>query len=113
MVAVAIVALLMGAGRLLWLRWTFQVAALAHAANENLARVLQEMVEDEGKDERELEIAFGMSPAPEPEAVVKKRAADAAMNRKTAEYHAALKRKCERAARYPWLPVQPDPPPPL
>ena len=27
-------------------------------------------------------------------------------------YHAALFRKYERAARYPWLPVAPDPPPP-
>lgn len=26
------------------------------------------------------------------------------------EYHRRLKRKYERAARYPWLPVEPDPP---
>lgn len=26
------------------------------------------------------------------------------------EYHAAMKRKYERAARHPWLPVPPDPP---
>jgi hypothetical protein len=29
-----------------------------------------------------------------------------------AEYEAALRRKYERAARYPWLPVEPDPPEP-
>src|SRR5436309_1037307 len=29
-----------------------------------------------------------------------------------AAYYAALRRKYERAARYPWLPVAPDPPPP-
>jgi hypothetical protein len=29
-----------------------------------------------------------------------------------AAHHAALRRKYERAARYPWLPVAPDPPPP-
>jgi hypothetical protein len=29
-----------------------------------------------------------------------------------AAYHAAMSRKYERAARYPWLPVAPDPPPP-
>jgi hypothetical protein len=29
-----------------------------------------------------------------------------------AEYHALLGRKYEHAARYPWLPVDPDPPPP-
>jgi hypothetical protein len=29
-----------------------------------------------------------------------------------AAYHRALKAKYERAARYPWLPVEPDPPEP-
>jgi hypothetical protein len=29
-----------------------------------------------------------------------------------AEYHARLRRKSERAARYPWLRVEPDPPEP-
>jgi hypothetical protein len=28
-------------------------------------------------------------------------------------YHRALKGKYDRAARYPWLPVKPDPPPPM
>jgi hypothetical protein len=28
------------------------------------------------------------------------------------DYHANLRRKYERAARYPWLPVAPDPPEP-
>ena len=30
----------------------------------------------------------------------------------TADHYAALKRKYARAARYPWLPVAPDPPEP-
>jgi hypothetical protein len=29
-----------------------------------------------------------------------------------AEYHEALSRKYERAANFPWLPVEPDPPEP-
>ena len=29
-----------------------------------------------------------------------------------AAYHRELRIKYERAARYPWLPVEPDPPPP-
>jgi hypothetical protein len=29
-----------------------------------------------------------------------------------ADHHASLARKYERAARYPWLPVEADPPPP-
>jgi hypothetical protein len=32
--------------------------------------------------------------------------------KRRADYHAALRRKYERAARYPWLPVEPDPPEP-
>ena len=35
-----------------------------------------------------------------------------AVPRQRAIYHAALRRKYERAARYPWLPVPPDPPEP-
>jgi hypothetical protein len=35
----------------------------------------------------------------------------ASLNRREA-YHAALTAKYERAARYPWLPVAPDPPEP-
>lgn len=37
---------------------------------------------------------------------------DAANLRLRADYHARLKRKYERATRYPWLPVAPDPPEP-
>ena len=37
---------------------------------------------------------------------------DAEQATRRAAYHASLKRKYERAARYPWLPVEPDPPPP-
>jgi hypothetical protein len=32
-------------------------------------------------------------------------------SQKQADYHGRLRRKYERAARYPWLPVAPDPPP--
>ena len=40
------------------------------------------------------------------------RVIDRADLRALATYHAVMKRKYERAARYPWLPVAPDPPPP-
>jgi hypothetical protein len=33
-------------------------------------------------------------------------------SRRRAGYYAALKRKYEQAAHRPWLPVEPDPPPP-
>jgi type II secretory pathway pseudopilin PulG len=112
MIVVAIVALLMGGMRLLWLRSVYRKAALAHATFENLARTLQRMVENEGKDERELEIAFGMKVESESEVVKAKRAADARVNQKTAEYHAAQRQKYERAASRPWVPIAPDSPPP-
>jgi hypothetical protein len=111
-VIVATVALLMGGLRLLWLGSVYRKAALAHAAHENLARTLQRMVENEGKDERELEFDFGMWVEPESESVKAKRAAHARLNQETAEYHAALKLKYERAASRPWVPLAQDPPPP-
>jgi hypothetical protein len=37
---------------------------------------------------------------------------DAADYARKADYREALALKYERAARYPWLPVEPDPPPP-
>ncbi len=37
---------------------------------------------------------------------------DAESLRRRADYHAQLRRKYERAARYPWLAVVPDPPKP-
>jgi type II secretory pathway component PulJ len=37
LIATAIIALLMGAGRLLWLSSVYRKAALAHAAAENLS----------------------------------------------------------------------------
>jgi hypothetical protein len=38
--------------------------------------------------------------------------ADARVEARIGEYHAALARKYQRAAARPWLPVAPDPPPP-
>ena len=38
--------------------------------------------------------------------------ADAGVAKARAAHHAALRSKYERAARYPWLPVEPDPPEP-
>ena len=35
-----------------------------------------------------------------------------ASEQRRADYHGAMRRKYERAARYPWLPVEPDPPEP-
>lgn len=43
---------------------------------------------------------------------VRRRPESVAMPEKQAAYHDSLRGKYERAARYPWLPVAPDPPEP-
>jgi hypothetical protein len=112
LIAVACIGLVMGGLRLIWLRSVYRKVALAHAAYEKLARTLQTLVENEDQDERKLEIAFGIKVQSESEAVKAKRAADAGVNQKTAEYHAAMKHKYEQAASSPWIPITPDPPRP-
>src|SRR5947209_518836 len=42
----------------------------------------------------------------------KNEADEASLRRSKSTYHSALRAKYERAARYPWLPVAPDPPEP-
>jgi hypothetical protein len=112
LIAVASVALLMGGLRLLWLRSAYRKAAVAHLVLEKVARTLQRIVENEGKDEREAQIDLGMRVEPESEPVLARRAGDARLHQRTAEYHAALRQKYERAASRPWVPIAPDPPPP-
>ena len=99
LIAVAVASLVMASGRLLWLSSVYRKAALVHAAYENVARTLQTL-------------GMEMEIEPESGAINAQRAADASVNQKAAESHAARKRKYERAARFPWLPVEPDPPAP-
>jgi hypothetical protein len=110
LVAAAIASLLMGSGRLLWLSSVYRKLAVAHAALENLSRTLQSMAENDGKAERELLVAFDIEVEPEDEVVKAQRAAYAGLNQRTAEYHANLKRKYEKAAAHPWMPIDPVPP---
>jgi hypothetical protein len=58
----------------------------------------------------------GKTPSPlrnflDPSSVVPLRVSSS-LNAARSAYHAALRDKYERAARYPWLPLAPDPPPP-
>jgi hypothetical protein len=90
MAAVAIVAVLLGwiQMRKRWeeLRELYEGRCVIHAAHEYLER-------DGGVD-----VFSGIG-------VVKP-------NAERATYHARMRGKYERAARYPWLTVEPDPPPP-
>ena len=90
MVAVAVFALLSASGQLReryeGLRDRYELMGVMHAAHEILER-------DGGVD---VFSGFGL---------VKP-------NAQRAAYHAEMRRKYERAARSPWLPVEPDPPEP-
>ncbi len=94
MVGVAVVALAMGAEKLRRLSRTYAFLAACHAG----ARTSQvEFVRDcDGFDTSDREAVAEMI----------------AQFRRHIPWHAALARKYQHAARYPWLPVEPDPPMP-
>jgi hypothetical protein len=102
MVAVAVIGLLVGGGvRLKRRRDYFLSLARSHAQK-------MPSFTAEGKA---LRSRFGgTSGMSGEEIVLLSRDFDRMMNR--ADHHAALRRKYEHAARYPWLPVEPEPPEP-
>lgn len=85
MVGVAIVALILVGSRIVWLRHRYR----------NLAQ---------SYDVKEFALAFGVQD--------ERVSVESVRAWKKIEYYAALKRKYERAASRPWVPVPPDPPPP-
>jgi hypothetical protein len=95
MIAVAVVGLLMGGAvvgyRLMLWHDSFLALATDHGHTGFLYRFLRE------------DLCLGEARAESAE--------QAALGRRAA-YHEALAEKYRRAARYPWLPVEPDPPPP-
>ena len=99
MIAVAVVALAFGAERLRRLSQGYAFLAACHAgAQISLAEVVGDY--DGGR------IAFDQQEATSwVEAI--------AAYRRRIPYEAALARKYRRAARYPWLPDEPDPPDPM
>ena len=90
MVVVAVAALLLGAVAILRRRAHFQVLADYHAEMARHARF------DHGSIIRP-NGAYVHIPLAAPSLV---------------DYHEDMARKYERAARYPWVPVEPDPPEP-
>jgi hypothetical protein len=102
MVAVAVIGLLVGGGvRLKRRRDYFLSLARSHAQKMPSSTA-------EGKA---LRSRFGStSGMGGEETVLLSRDFDRMMNR--ADHHSALRRKYEHAARYPWLPVEPEPPEP-
>ncbi len=110
MLAVAVLALIMGGARVVWLRDRYRKAAAYYAAMEKLQRELQRFTVKDAAAEEELAIAFGMKVTAEGK---EQAAAEARAMQPIIDDYAALRHKYERAAARPWLPVDPDPPPPV
>jgi hypothetical protein len=109
MAAVAVLALIMGGARIAWLRDRYRKAAAYYAAMENLQRTIQRSTVESAAAEEELLLAFDQKVSADDK---QQAAAEAKAMQPLIDYYAALKRKYERAAARPWLPVDPDPPPP-
>ena len=102
MVAVAIVALLISGGLRLKQRRDYFLS---------LARSHERKMPSSTAEGKALRSLFGSTSRMSGEAIMLlRRDFDRMMDR--ADHHAALVRKYRRAARYPWLPVEPDPPEP-
>jgi len=110
MLAVAVVALIIGGSRIVLLRDSYQKAAAHFAITENLYRSLQRFAVEQGTAEEELALAFGEKVSVENR---KQRAAEVRAFQQQIEYYAALRRKYQRSAARPWVPVDPDPNPPI
>jgi hypothetical protein len=109
MLAVAVLALIMGGLRIVWLRDGYRKAAAYYASLEKLHRESRRFVEDGGRAEEELALAFGEKVSGEDK---KQQSTEVRGWQRLSDYCAALRRKYERAAARPWIPVDPDPPPP-
>jgi hypothetical protein len=102
MVAVAAIGLMIGSG--VWLKQRRDYFL-------SLAQSHQKEVASSTARGKALKSRFGSTSGMSNEEIMHLyRADDLMMDR--ADHHAAMARKYERAARYPWLPVAPDPPEP-
>ena len=102
MVAVAAIGLMIGGGVLLKQRRDYF---------RSLAQSHQKEVDSSTARGKALKSRFGRTSGMTTEEIMHLHGDyDRMMDR--ADHHASLARKYERAARYPWLPVEPDPPEP-
>jgi hypothetical protein len=99
MVAVAIVALVLGVGTMGWRYLALRTKADFHERMEREQAEKQRAIED-------LALA-----ANSPEVAARMRA-DKAVHAKIENYHSRLKAKYRELASRPWLPIEPDPPEP-
>jgi hypothetical protein len=105
--AVAVLALILGGLRIVWLRDRYRRAAASYAATENLQRGFLRFAEGDAEAEEDLAIAFGYKISGEDK---EQQATEIRVMRRKADYLEMMRRKYERAAARPWMPVDPDPP---
>jgi hypothetical protein len=99
MTAVVVVAVVLSAGVLLRRNWELSVRALYHDTIEKYQAEKMESLE---------QLALSATTPGDAERL----RVDAATEAAIGQWHARLKEKYRRAARCPWLPVEPDPPRP-
>jgi hypothetical protein len=100
LIAVAVAGMVLGEGLMIQRRARLRATSARHAAQEQMWTTLA--------------AAAGQRPSRRVDWSYRgvRRQTDQGRCRAAADYHARLARKYDRAARYPWLPVAPDPPPP-
>jgi hypothetical protein len=107
MLATAVLALVMGSCKMAWLSSRYRKAAQFSAAMESMFRQLRRVTAGNDRWRDDLALFLGLGP------IVKDRSVRTAADRgfqKSVDYYAALRRKYERAAAWPWLAVEAHPP---
>jgi hypothetical protein len=104
MIAVAIVAILLGAMVELPRLWNLRQQYLGFAAKYGYWETRLNGAVDLRQEITYYSIRLPRGPEPSPDRLARMKA--------EASYFAGLRAKYERAARFPWLPVEPDPPEP-
>ena len=109
MVATAVIALLVGGCRAVWLASRYRIAAKRCATLEFWCRSAQQFVRADANSQEDLALVLGLGPLAEDKTA---RAAAAKGFEQTSAYCAALRRKYEEAAAWPWSAADIDPSPP-
>jgi hypothetical protein len=114
MIAVAVVGLMMSGLRLNRRHDAFLDCSRRHASSESTLRAMRQILEGtdsliERLEKQEGDHAAHLAQLKATRAVLVEMAPSWEQG---IPYHAALVRKYRQAARYPWLPVEPDPPTP-
>jgi hypothetical protein len=109
MILAAVRAVVIGALRIVWLRYSYLRLAAHFAITEDLYREIQRFEVATAKNEEELALPFDKNVSADDREQL---AAKVRMFQEQIEYFAALRQKYERSTAHSWLAVDPDPPPP-